>query len=98
MHARLVVSKLGELVGHWLFRRTAHDLDRAMRVGGNRMRNRAEPETLPTAVAVRADDDQISFPLLGFIQDHIAGTPTVHFGSDFKQAISQSRRRLVNGF
>ena len=44
-----------------------HDLDGAMRVSGDGVRNRAEQEALPSVVAVRTEHDQIGVPFFGLV-------------------------------
>lgn len=36
----------------------------------DRLRNAANQQPLETCVSVRAEDDQISLPLFGFVNDH----------------------------
>src|SRR3982751_2932771 len=57
----------------------ADDLNRALRMESDRLRNRAEQHSFPTAVTMRADDDQISAPLLGLFDDDALGRTHDHF-------------------
>src|SRR5262245_10471771 len=55
-----------------------------MRMSGDRMRNRAEQETLPSVVTVRSEHDQIGAPLFGLVKDYLFSMAIFDYCDDLK--------------